>query len=63
MSDQYTPLTPPLTPSNRLSDEAGALLSDQYVHIRNSVRESLKGHPSESVVVPITVRQLEALVR
>ena len=47
----------------RLSDEAAAMLSDQYVHIRNGVRESLKGHPGESVVVPITVRQLEALVR
>jgi DNA replication licensing factor MCM5 len=47
----------------RLSDEAAALLSDQYVHIRNSVRESLKSNPNESVVVPITVRQLEALVR
>ena len=47
----------------RLSDEAAALLSDQYVNIRNSVRESLKNNPSETVVVPITIRQLEALVR
>ena len=47
----------------RLSDEAAAMLSDNYVHIRNSVRESLKGRSTESVVVPITVRQLEALVR
>lgn len=47
----------------RLSDEASALLSDQYVHIRNSVRESLKNNPSDTVVVPITIRQLEALVR
>jgi hypothetical protein len=47
----------------RLSDEASALLSDQYVHIRNSVRESLKNNPTDTVVVPITIRQLEALVR
>ena len=49
--------------SPRLSDEASAMLSDQYVHIRNSVRESLKNNPSDTVVVPITIRQLEALVR
>jgi DNA replication licensing factor MCM5 len=47
----------------RLSDEASAMLSDQYVHIRNSVRESLKNNPADTVVVPITIRQLEALVR
>jgi DNA replication licensing factor MCM5 len=47
----------------RLSEEAAAMLSDQYVHIRNRVRESLKDRPGESQVVPITVRQLEALVR
>ena len=47
----------------RLNDEAAALLSGQYVHIRNKVRESLKDKPGESQVVPITVRQLEALIR
>jgi len=47
----------------RLSDEAAALLSGQYVHIRNRIRESLLNKPGESQVVPITVRQLEALVR
>ena len=47
----------------RLSDEAAALLSGQYVHIRNSVRLSLLDKPGEAQVVPITIRQLEALVR
>jgi len=47
----------------RLNDAAAALLSDQYVHIRSRVRESLKDRPGESQVVPITIRQLEALVR
>jgi DNA replication licensing factor MCM5 len=47
----------------RLSDEAAAMLSGQYVHVRNRVRESLKDRPGESQVVPITIRQLEALVR
>ena len=47
----------------RLSDEAAALLSGQYVHIRSRVRESLKNRPGEAQVVPITIRQLEALVR
>lgn len=47
----------------RLNDEAAALLSGQYVHIRSRVRESLRDKPGESQVVPITVRQLEALIR
>lgn len=47
----------------RLSDEAAALLSGHYVHIRNRVRESLLNSKDSSQVVPITVRQLEALVR
>lgn len=47
----------------RLNDEAAALLSGQYVHIRGNVRKSLKDKPGESQVVPITVRQLEALIR
>ncbi len=47
----------------RVNDEAAALLSGQYVHIRNRIRENLLNKPGESQVVPITVRQLEALVR
>jgi len=47
----------------RLSEEAGALLAGQYVHIRAGVRESLRDRPGDALVVPITIRQLEALVR
>lgn len=47
----------------RLNEEAAALLNGQYVHIRNRIRENLLNKPGESQVVPITVRQLEALVR
>jgi DNA replication licensing factor MCM5 len=47
----------------RLSDEAAAALSSQYVHIRNQVRLNLLNTPGEAQVVPITIRQLEALVR
>jgi DNA replication licensing factor MCM5 len=51
----------------RLSDEAAALLNGQYVHIRNQVRQSLlqrqRSQQSEAQVVPITIRQLEAIVR
>lgn len=47
----------------RLSDEAAALLSSQYVRVRNQVRESLIDKPGEAQVVPITIRQLEALAR
>lgn len=47
----------------RLSEDAAALLSSQYVHIRNQVRLSLLDSPGEAQVVPITIRQLEALIR
>ena len=47
----------------RMSDEAAALLTSQYVHIRQQVSASLKNTPGESSVIPITIRQLEALVR
>jgi DNA replication licensing factor MCM5 len=47
----------------RLNNEAAALLSSQYVQIRNQVRASLASRRGESVVVPISIRQLEALVR
>jgi DNA replication licensing factor MCM5 len=49
--------------SPRLSDEGAAILSSQYVHVRNQVRLSLQDTPGESQVIPITIRQLEALVR
>lgn len=54
----------------RLNDEAAQLLNGQYVHIRNQVRQSLLhrsnsggGGGSDAQVVPITIRQLEAIVR
>ena len=47
----------------RLSDEAAAMLSSQYVHVRNQVRLALLDTPGSSQVVPITVRQLEAMIR
>lgn len=47
----------------RLSEEAAAILTGQYVQIRSQVRESQHERPGEGQVVPITVRQLEALVR
>jgi DNA replication licensing factor MCM5 len=49
--------------SPRLSDEGAAILSSQYVHIRNQVRLALQDTPGESQVIPITIRQLEALIR
>eukprot|EP01031_Cornospumella_fuschlensis_P022281 gene22281-27244_t len=47
----------------RLSEEAANMLTGQYVHIRNQVRESLLSRPGEVQTVPITTRQLEAIVR
>lgn len=47
----------------RLNDEAAAVLRGQYVHIRAKVAENLRDKPGEAQVVPITIRQLEALVR
>jgi DNA replication licensing factor MCM5 len=46
----------------RLNDEAATLLNGQYVHIRNIVRQNIlqQGHQQ---VVPITIRQLEAIIR
>ena len=46
----------------RLSDDAAARLRDAFVHVRNQVRQSLQT-PGQAQVVPITIRQLEALVR
>lgn len=42
----------------RLNSEANLLLNDQFVSIRNQVRES-----KDSSTVPITIRQLEAIIR
>lgn len=47
----------------RLNDEAAAVLSSQYVHIRNQVRLDMANTPGETPTIPITIRQLEALVR
>ena len=46
----------------RLNNEASSLLSSHYVQIRNQVRNSLNAS-GEAVVVPIAIRQLEALIR
>jgi len=51
----------------RLSDEAGDVLASSYVKIRDDVRKRTGGgrggDEDGSTVIPITVRQLEALVR
>lgn len=44
----------------RLSEEAGSVLTSTYVKIRDDVRQKSDGQTS---AIPITVRQLEALVR
>ena len=53
--------------SPRLSQEAGEVLSSAYVKIRDDVRKRAEGDGGaggdSSQAVPITVRQLEALVR
>lgn len=50
-----------------LSEEAGQVLTSSYVKIRDDVRKShISSNPDEAdsqSVIPITVRQLEALVR
>ena len=46
--------------SPRLSEEAGSVLTSTYVKIRDDVRQKADGQTS---AIPITVRQLEALVR
>lgn len=46
--------------SPRLSEEAGSVLTSTYVRIRDDVRQKSDGQAS---AIPITVRQLEALVR
>ncbi|CAM9156668.1 unnamed protein product [Chrysoparadoxa australica] len=49
--------------SPRLSEEAATLLSSYYVSIREEIRRQKLNLGEESCAVPITVRQLEALVR
>jgi len=49
-----------------LSEEAGQVLSSSYVKIRDDVRknhQASNGKADSQSVIPITVRQLEALVR
>eukprot|EP01041_Mallomonas_annulata_P004288 gene4288-8525_t len=47
----------------RLNDEAATLLSSHYVQIRQQISKDLNNSPGETQVIPITIRQLEALVR
>jgi len=47
----------------RLSEATAALLSSEYVKIRTEMRERRDEHGESAQAVPITVRQLEALVR
>lgn len=49
----------------RLSDEAGDILASSYVKIRDDVRRRVMetGGGQSQAAIPITVRQLEALVR
>jgi len=47
----------------RLSQDTAALLSSEYVKIRLEMKERCSEQGDEAQAVPITVRQLEALVR
>ncbi|KAL3762694.1 hypothetical protein ACHAWU_001639 [Discostella pseudostelligera] len=48
----------------RLSEEAGDILASSYVKIRDDVRKRvMEGGGQSQATIPITVRQLEALVR
>ena len=51
--------------SPRLSEESGDVLASSYVRIRDEVRKRAleNGDDGDQAVIPITVRQLEALVR
>lgn len=46
----------------RLSDEAGQILRDAYVEMRNGAKEQ-EGLVEKKSAIPITVRQLEAIIR
>ncbi|KAK9810367.1 hypothetical protein WJX72_009530 [[Myrmecia] bisecta] len=47
----------------RLSETASRVLVNEYVELREEVRKAASGTDSEMPAVPITVRQLEAIVR
>ena len=47
----------------RLSSDAAARLADEYVQIREEARKVSEDESSAGAAVPITVRQLEAIVR
>lgn len=47
----------------RLSPEAASHLQNEYVDIRKQVREQKEGGDGDVSPIPVTVRQLEALVR
>jgi DNA replication licensing factor MCM5 len=47
----------------RLSEEAAAALGSEYVNIRDSMRRQVIEDGGQGGAVPVTVRQLEALVR
>lgn len=49
--------------SPRLTQEAAELLRNNYVSIRDQVRQKSLNDPDSQQSVPITVRQLEAIVR
>lgn len=46
-----------------LSETAGRVLANEYVELREEVRKVARGQSGEMPAVPITVRQLEAIVR
>ncbi|OAF70768.1 hypothetical protein A3Q56_01466 [Intoshia linei] len=46
----------------RLTNKAAAVLRDQYVKMRNGIQE-IENETGKAPVIPITVRQLEAIVR
>ncbi|KAL0040175.1 hypothetical protein WJX79_009803 [Trebouxia sp. C0005] len=47
----------------RMTEEAATYLSSEYVDIREQVRQRIQDDDGEAPAVPITVRQLEAVVR
>ena len=49
--------------SPRLSDAAAGTLAAQYVELREAARAAAAGASSDAPPVPVTVRQLEAIVR
>jgi DNA replication licensing factor MCM5 len=47
----------------RLSDSAAKMLENEYVRIRSEMRDRTRSSGGAAPAVPITVRQLEAIVR